>query len=352
MLFSNGASFGDLPSSDAQKTFQLKLLQMQIHLEDTFATLAHLTMKPSVLLCDRGLMDGSAYVPAEEWERVLDESSLDAVTARDQRYNAVFHLQTAAEGAEAFYTLENNSIRSETPEVARDLDRNVLKAWIGHPKLFVFANDNCDFETKLQKVVSTVAQLVGLPILEKKTRRFRLKRCPTAEEMVGVHCETFDVEKVYLRSNTDSPQNYTFLRRRGQQAVASYGQTTVSVKADGQKVEVKRIITAREYSTAVKQRADPSRFVVRQRRISFLHENRYFEIYLYLEPEPGLCLMHLQNQGPEDIIFPSWVEVDEEVGERFDTTAYKNTHPTVNTLHFLDLLLGEAANDDLREQVS
>jgi hypothetical protein len=31
---------------------------------------------------------------------------------------------------------------------------------------------------------------------------------------------------------------------------------------------------------------------------------------------------------------------------------YKNTHPTVNTLHFLDLLLGEAANDDLREQVS
>ena len=35
---------------------------------------------------------------------------------REGRYDAVFHLVTAAQGAERFYTLENNQARSETPE--------------------------------------------------------------------------------------------------------------------------------------------------------------------------------------------------------------------------------------------
>ena len=46
---------------------------MQIHLEDTFMELAVNEGKRSVLLCDRGLMDGSAYVSKEQWDAVLDE---------------------------------------------------------------------------------------------------------------------------------------------------------------------------------------------------------------------------------------------------------------------------------------
>ena len=48
------------------------------------------------------------------------------------RYNAVFHMVTAADGASKFYTLENNQARTETPEQALDLDRRTQKCWLGH----------------------------------------------------------------------------------------------------------------------------------------------------------------------------------------------------------------------------
>lgn len=65
----------------------------------------------------------------------------------------MFHLVTAARGAEKFYTLENNAARSEPIEVARVLDDRVLRAWLGHPKLHVFDN-SVGFSEKIQAVRS------------------------------------------------------------------------------------------------------------------------------------------------------------------------------------------------------
>ena len=42
---------------------------------------------------------------------------------REGRYDAVFHLVTAAQGAERFYTLENNQARSETPQQVREVEK-------------------------------------------------------------------------------------------------------------------------------------------------------------------------------------------------------------------------------------
>ncbi len=74
--------------------------------EDQFTNYARKTNQDCVILCDRGLMDGSAYMSNESWLRLLDEVHLDPISARDARYDAVFHLVTAADGASKFYTLE------------------------------------------------------------------------------------------------------------------------------------------------------------------------------------------------------------------------------------------------------
>ena len=88
--------------------------------------------KPGVLLCDRGLMDGSAYMSQEAWDRLLKKRDVQCVSElREGRYNAVYHLVTAAEGAEKFYTLENNAVRTESPELARNLDNMTRTAWVG-----------------------------------------------------------------------------------------------------------------------------------------------------------------------------------------------------------------------------
>jgi len=60
---------------------------------------------------------------------------------------AIFHLVTAADGAEKFYSLENNGIRIESIEQARAIDKRTCLAWIGHPKLYVFGRKT---STRLQ----------------------------------------------------------------------------------------------------------------------------------------------------------------------------------------------------------
>ena len=57
---------------------------------------------------------------------MLDAEGWSWVTLRDRRYDRVCFLSSAANGAEEFYTLENNVARSEGVELARELDRKTL----------------------------------------------------------------------------------------------------------------------------------------------------------------------------------------------------------------------------------
>ena len=73
-----------------------------------------------VVLIDRGLMDGSAYVTHVQWQAILDDLGVSTVQIRDNRYDAVIHMVTAADGAEQFYeSLESGEPRYETIEEAK-----------------------------------------------------------------------------------------------------------------------------------------------------------------------------------------------------------------------------------------
>lgn len=65
--------------------------------------IAKLSKKKAIVLCDRGLMDGSAYVDPKEWAELLAINNLNEVLMRDDRYDLVIHLVTAAVGALKFY---------------------------------------------------------------------------------------------------------------------------------------------------------------------------------------------------------------------------------------------------------
>lgn len=99
-----------------------------MHLEDGIERIARSLGKPAVLLCDRGTLDGAAYIPKEMWDRLLRAKRLDPLRIREGRYDAVFHLVTAAMGAEAYYSLMNNVARTEAPEFAREV-RGCI--WVG-----------------------------------------------------------------------------------------------------------------------------------------------------------------------------------------------------------------------------
>ena len=70
---------------DAEKA----LLSFQMQMEDQFEEMEQKSGKPAMLICDRGLMDVSAYLPKESWQALLDELTLSEVQARDKRYDTM-----------------------------------------------------------------------------------------------------------------------------------------------------------------------------------------------------------------------------------------------------------------------
>ena len=178
---------------------QHTVMDMQSSLEDSFERVIRAKGKKAVLLCDRGLMDGKAYMSSDEWDALLKSRNINSADIREGRYNAVFHLVTAAEGAERFYTLDNNDARTESPDEARRLDHLSKAAWVGHSKHFVIDNST-DFEGKMNKLVSIASRLVGLPSTSKSvTIKYLLKEQPDFSLLNDeVKYSVFDVEKVCI----------------------------------------------------------------------------------------------------------------------------------------------------------
>ena len=123
----------------------------------------------------------------------------------------------------------------------------------------------------------------------------------------------YDIGKDDEKGNDDSEstsangnykEEYSFARKRshissdGRILGISYGLTTVGITHEGKQIEVKRIITAREYNAAYRNR-DTSRHIVIQRRISFLWEMQSFNVIVYKEPVDKLCLVHVQQSSVE-----------------------------------------------------
>ena len=125
---------------------------------------------PAVIICDRGLMDTKGYTGAEIFNRILDDQDWSAIELRDNRYDAVLHLVTAADGAAEFYDLDNEA-RFETPEQAIFRDLELRKAYIGHNKLFVIDNSK-SFQSKMETTIKTVLSIIGMPTQKTQYRKF------------------------------------------------------------------------------------------------------------------------------------------------------------------------------------
>ena len=314
LLSSNGMSAHLFSTPGMPHYIQSAVFDTQMTLENSVQAVLKARGMPGVILCDRGSMDGTVYMDPKDFEEfILQPRKTDIVQVRDSRYDAVFHLVTAADGALPHYSLESNTVRSESRKEAIEVDRKTQKAWVGHPHLYVFDNST-DFEGKMQRLVDVISKIVGLPSnLRRRSTKFLLE--PLDSDNVtklfpaDIHFEMFDVEKVYLQRNDDdennnaNQQNYSFVRKRsvvdrgsGIIVDSVYQSTTVTNTSDGEMIEQKRIITQREYVSALLSR-DINRHIVRQRRISFLYKLQSFTIHIYQQPVQGLSLLHAQIEA-------------------------------------------------------
>ena len=80
-LLMKGGAMIQTPSmrlSSAVK-FQISLMKLQMNLEDIFVDIAQSSDTPTIILCDRGVMDGSAYTDDNVWQAILDETGWSTI---------------------------------------------------------------------------------------------------------------------------------------------------------------------------------------------------------------------------------------------------------------------------------
>lgn len=143
-------SSGINPNELGDKIFHSLLVETSINKDVISDKAANCYKGNTVIIYDRGLLDFRAYVSDEIFFEILSEYNLceeDII----KKYNAVFHLVTAADGAEDFYTLTNNNARTEEPEKARELDKKTKKVWEKHPNLKIIDNST-NFNGKIERL--------------------------------------------------------------------------------------------------------------------------------------------------------------------------------------------------------
>ncbi|HVU79922.1 MAG TPA: ATP-binding protein, partial [Candidatus Paceibacterota bacterium] len=144
-------------------TFQELVMRFVLTLEETFDTAAKGLQKPVIIL-DRGLFDQKAYTGQGEFERLCAMLGIIPEERLQNGYDGVLFLDSAAKGAEAFYSSESNPARYEPPEEAVALNERTRAAWMGVPHLITIENRaGQSFEGKMIHAVRALARLLGEP---------------------------------------------------------------------------------------------------------------------------------------------------------------------------------------------
>lgn len=277
------------------------------------------TMKDEKILivCDRGLMDNKAYMTNAEYQIVLDRMHTDEVSIRD-RYDAVFHLVSAANGAPEIYAKnkENNPARSESIDQAVELDNKLIQSWTGHPHLRVIDNST-SFEEKMKRLVSEISCFLGEPEPYEIERKFLIEHPDIALLEKQPNCQKVEIIQTYLRSDENKEIR---IRQRGAQGSYIYFKTVKKYVTPTTRVEVEERLSEKEYLKLLME-ADTSMHQIRKTRYCLSENGQYFEIDLYpFWKDQAIVEIELLSEEQE-IQLPGFLHVIKEVT---DDDSYKN----------------------------
>lgn len=184
------------------------------------------------------------------------ELKLNEIELRDT-YDAVFHLVTAAKGAKEFYTLANNSARTETAEEAAAMDEKLISAWTGHPHLRIIDNST-DFDDKMKRLIGEISAFLGEPQPFEIERKFLINYPDIKRLEKNPLCRKVEIIQTYLKS-TDNEE--VRVRQRGENGNYIYYRTSKRKVTDIKRVETESRLSKEEYLSMLME-ADTSKAIM------------------------------------------------------------------------------------------
>ena len=264
--------------------YQKVQMELQLTKERLFEKAAR-TMKADKILivCDRGAIDNRAYMNDREFAEVLGEVGK---TEREliESYDAVFHLVSAAKGAEEFYTLANNAARYETVSQAVEMDDRLIEAWKSHPHHYVIDN-SVELREKLKKLIAQIREFLGEPAPFEIERKFLIEMPDLAalEKLPG--CRRVEIEQAYL-------------------------------KTAAEKLEVEERLTQRAYKEMLEEAGD-SLQLLHKTRYSLPWEGQVFQMNVYpFWQDKAIVKLELNEENALVQLPPMLQLIREVTGER------------------------------------
>jgi CYTH domain-containing protein/thymidylate kinase len=309
LITNNGIDRRKMDGPKQVARYEEAILDMQLSFEETYrrAVMQIFPERKKVLLLDRGVMDIKAFMPHNDFKGILKRKGLSEVALRD-RYHAVIHLVTAAEGAREYYTGENNSARIETAEEAILIDRKIRESWLGHPRFRIIDN-RTDFQGKIRRTFSTILQILGMPAPRETRERYLVTQ--VSDNLLPTH-QTVEIEQVYLRpKNRDEEIR---IKKRGRDG--SYLYFLTRTRTAGLRIEEEELITEQHYASLARLR-EPGTEVLIKERASFLWNGRHIEIDRYRGRYEGISVLEAEpceTAGEETAIqLPPFIAVQKNI---------------------------------------
>lgn len=315
---------GAAPWIISQDLFQEVLVKFQIANNKIYDEIAEYCVKkegkPVVIIYDRGIMDGRAYVASmSDFDNMLRKNNFSVSVCRDY-YDGVFHLVTAAKGAAEFYTTENNAARTETPEEAIVKDDNCIIAWTGHSHFRIIDNESKSFKEKISKLIKEIYMLLGIPVPIETERKY-LINFPNIDEITTKYNATkIQIIQTYLKSN--DPLIERRIRQRGSEGEYTYYYTEKKKVNDISREETERRISESEYLEYLMD-ADTTLKQIRKDRYCFVYKGQYFELDIYPFWNDKAILEIELTEETQNVSLPPEITVIKEVTE---DPKYKNRY--------------------------
>ena len=294
---------------------QICQMRLQLCKEEVFAYAAStMPCEKMLIVCDRGAIDNCAYMNEAEFAETLRCIGKTAVELRDG-YDAVFHLVTAADGAEPYYTTENNAARTETVEQAIALDRRLIAAWTGHPHLRIIDNST-DFKGKMERLVEEIASFLGEGEHYEIERKFLIRKPDLLMLERESCCHRVEILQTYLKSEDGAEVR---VRRRGEKGEYTYFKTVKRGSGLKRTEDEERI--GEETYLALLENADPAYRPIQKTRYLYAYDGQYFELDVYpTMPDEAIVEIELCREDVA-VRFPACFSLIREVT---DDPTYKN----------------------------
>ena len=324
--------FGD--DSLSLEEFQKYVIDLQLKLETLAEKAAKTAGKDSIIICDRGLLDGQAYVESKEvYRNLLNDKGKKAIDALNN-YDLVLHLRTAALSKKDKYTLENNQARTETKEEAIKKDKQTLSAWVGHDNLKIIGNKDT-FKEKIDNVVYEIYNALEKPYPIQKQHKYTVKNIDYDK------LNKKDIVKQTIKQRVIKDGNKDIIYRKIIKDNEALYKKIIKIDTDnkGEREIIKRQITKEEYYENTKGGE-----IIKKDRYSFTYKEQYFRLDIF---EKGLKLLEIEETNKtKEINIPDFIETEKEVTNDIN---YRNSNILTNEKEKLknlkEMLLKEQFDD-------